>query len=225
MTRAEIVAMFRRDNPAITKKVASDSVVHDWLLVGDKDFCVKTRCIVTDFAFNSVVTTSVYSTRYDLTAQNSKFYDIDDSPGGGVSFDDEPLDEKSPAELDEEDDGWRTADAGTPEAYYRRGKWLYFDTPVETADLEIRVYATLISDDFDNDSKTPFNQLAYLEPFHSGLLLYLKYKGKAKKGKPRESQNAMLEYIDYCKWVRTELGGGRHRPIQFRPLSNAYNPQ
>ena len=221
MTREEIVAMFRRECPEITDRVVKDPVLHDWLLIGDKNFCTRTRCIVTDFTFNSVVSTSVYATKYDLTAQESKFYDIDDCPGGGVSFDDEPLDETSPAELDENNDGWRTSSAGVPEAYYRRGKWIYFDKPVETAGKVIRVYASLISDDFDDDSKTPFNQLTYLENFHSALIMYLKWRSKRNK---QEAREALSDYVDYCNWAKKEISGGKNRPVTFQPVTNMYNP-
>ena len=201
MTRAEIVAMFKVDNPEITERVITDAQLHNWCKIGDKEICAKTRCIISDFTINSVATTSVYLTRYDLTAHEPKFYAIDDYSGGGVSFDDDPLDLTSISQLDEEDENWRTRSAGTPEKYYRRGKWLYFDRPIETADEEIRIYCALISNSFDDDNKLPFNQLTYLEAFHYSVVLYLQKKAKMKIGNKADELKALSEY----KLVRLEL--------------------
>lgn len=217
MTRAEIIDMFRAENPEITERVATNTVLNNWCEVGDKLICALTRCIVGDAVFNSVASTSSYDTRYNLTAEITKFYDIDDYPGGGVSFDDDPLDKTSVAELDNENSSWRTRAAGVPEKYYRRGKWLYFDRPIKTAALEIRVYAVLISDDFDNDSKTPYNELEYLEPFHNGINKYLQWQAKLKVGKPEEGPIAQKEFYDFAAMMKKVIGGGKYSPIYFQP--------
>jgi len=94
MIRSEIFTAFRAECPEITERVVGDSLLAVWAKLGDKLVCALTRCIVSDFTFNSVATSSVYSTRYDLTTEESKFYDIDENPGGGVSFNDVPLDKR-----------------------------------------------------------------------------------------------------------------------------------
>lgn len=217
MTRAEIIAQFRAENREITTRVATDTVLENWLLLGDKEVCAITRCIVSDVVFNSVVSTSVYDTRYDLEAEIDKFYDIDEFPGGGVSFDDKSLTKTTVAELDKESPTWRTGSAGTPKKWYRRGGNLYFDRPVSTADLEIRVYTVLVSDDFDDDDIMPFNQLGYLEPFHSSLVKYLQWKAKEKVGKPGEGAKARQEFLDYCQWMKKMIGGNKYGPIRLVP--------
>ena len=217
MLRPGIISQFRAENPEITDRVVADAVLNSWLLSGDKEVCAITRCIVSDVTFNSVVSASVYLTRYDLTALISKFYDIDDLPGGGVSFDDDPLDKTTVAELDMDDEDWRTRSAGTPEKYYRRGKWLYFDYPVKTAGKEIRVYAVLVSDDFDSDNLMPFNNLSYLEPFHNSLVKYLQWKAKEKVGKSEEGTKARQEFIDYANWMKKQIGGNKYSSIYFQP--------
>jgi len=223
MTRAEIIAMFRTENPEFTERALPDTRLHAWCKIGDKEIAAETRCIVSDTTFNSVVTTSVYSTRYDLTDKISKFFDIDDYPGGGVSYDDEPLEKTTIAELDEENYNWRTRSAGTPDKYYRRGKWLYFDYPVKTADKVIRVYAVLISDDFDDDSKTPFNQLTYLEPYHYSLVLFLQKKAKMKRGNTAEEAKAIAEFSAYIKWMKRMLGAARLKSMKFQPTEGLYS--
>lgn len=224
MNRAEIVTMFRTENPEISSRVISNALLHEWILIGDKEICAETRCVVSDFTFDSLVTSSVYLTRYDLTTQESKFYDIDDYPGGGVSFDDEPLEKTSVAALDEEDENWRTRSAGTPDKYYTRGKWLYFDRPVETAGEEIRVYAVLVSDDFDNDNKAPYNELTYLEPFHYAVVLFLQKKAKMKVGKRVDELKAIREYNAYITWMKKMIVSKKAVSIQFRPTPNRYQP-
>ena len=222
MTLSDILEKFRRENPDVTIRVADDSTVKDWMLSADKEACAIARCIVGDVTFNSVTSTSVYNTKYDLVANVPKFYDIDNYPGGGVSFDDDPLDKTTVAELDQENEGWRTGSAGTPEKYYRRGKYLYFDCPVKTSGLEIRVYASLISDDFTGNDQTPYNGLSYLEPFHSAILKYLEWKGKTKVGKPGEAQAKRQEFIEYAQWMKSQLGGNKYSPIRFTK-SSAYS--
>jgi len=217
MTRNEIIEAFRDENPTIDKRVVSDAVLYDWCKVGDKIICALTRCIVTDVAFDSVVTTSVYNTRYDLSHEIDKFYDIDDFPGGGVSYDDDPLEKTTVAELDELTPNWRTNSAGTPDKYYRRGKWLYFNCPVSTAAKEIRVYAVLVSDDFDNDSKTPYNELSYLEPFHNGINKYLQWQAKIKTRETQDAATAKAEFYDYATWMKKMIGGNKFGPIRFIP--------
>lgn len=222
MILSETISTFRSDNPEITDRVASDALVKVWCGMADKETCAIARCIVTDEVISSVVSTSVYSTRYDLVTNISNFYDIDDFPGGGVSFDDDPLEKTTVAELDQEDSSWRERSAGTPDKYYRRGKWLYFDRPVETASLEIRVYAVLLSDDWTEDNTMPFNQLAYLEPFHPAILLYLKWKAKQKIGETGEAQQARQDFLEYANWMNKTLGGNKFSPIKFRK-SGAYS--
>ncbi len=225
MILSAIIEMFRTENAEITDRRITDALLKNWAKFADKEICAITRCIVSDVNFHSVASTSVYDTKYDLSTQISKFYDIDDFPGGGVSFDDEPLVKTSVAELDAEDSSWRKRSAGTPEKYYRRGKYLYFDYPVKTADLDIKVYAVLVSDDFDDDNITPYNQLGYLEPFHYGIVKYLQWKAKAMIGKPAEGQLAQKEFYDYAQFMKKQIGGNKFSPIRFQSPTGIYNPQ
>jgi hypothetical protein len=216
MTRTEIIARFRGENAEITDRVLTDTVLNSWLEEGNIEVCIKTRCIVTDATFDSVATNSVYDTKYDLSALIPNFYDIDKYPGGGVSYDDDPLDETTVSDLDAKGSSWRTRAAGTPEKYYRRGKYLYFDYPVETAGGEIRVYAILKPDAFNNDSLEPYNGLLHLEPFHYALVLYLQKRAKMKVGKSGEELKAMQEYDRYVEWMKREINKGKFSPIVFR---------
>ena len=222
MTLSDIIARFRRENPEVTDRVADDPVVKDWAFDADKEICAITRCIVGDFTFDSVVTTTVYNTKYDLISKIPKFYDIDDYPGGGVSYDNDPLDKTSVAELDSEDKDWRTRSAGIPDKYYRRGQYLYFDYPIKTAAKEIRVYAVLISDDFTEDSQTPYNGLSYLEPYHPGISEYLNWKAKTKIGKPGEAQLKRQQFLDYANWMKKQIGWNKYSPIYIKK-SGAYS--
>jgi hypothetical protein len=222
MTRDEIIETFRAEYPEITDRVIGDALLAAWCKTGDKVICAQSRCIISDVTFDSVVTTSVYDTKYDLTLKIPKFYDIDSYPGGGVIYDEEPLDKTTIAKLDAEHSGWRSNSAGTPEAYYRRGAWLYFDCPVSTVKV-IRVYCVLISDDFDSADLMPYNQLAYLEPFHYALVKYLGWKAKLKAGKPGEAQEAATELAQFISWMKKELSGGKYTDILFRGPSSPSN--
>ncbi len=223
MTLTQILTMFRTENPEITERVITDALLKDWALVGDKEICAITRCIVSDATFSSVVTTSVYDTKYDLTALIDKFYDIDETYGG-ITFNNNPLKKTSIAKLDEDDESWRSRAAGTPEEYYRRGKYLYFDRPVKTAGLTIRVATILKSSDLTGINQKPYNELDYLEPFHYGVVKYLQWKAKEKVGKPGEGDKAAKEFYAYAEWMKKMTTGGKAVPIVFRPKKNLYQP-
>jgi hypothetical protein len=222
MTRSQIISSFRAENKEFPANVISDTVLNSWALAGDKIVCALSRCIVGDTVFNSVATTSVYNTKYDLTNLISKFQDIDEYPGGGVSFNNKPLDSTTVSELDEETPNWRTRSAGIPLKYYRRGKFLYFDRPVATADLEIRVYTVLVSDDFDNDNKTPFNQLSFLEPYHNAINKYLQWQAKISKAEPQDAQKSEKDFYDFISMMKKNLSGGKYGSIRFQPKTG-YN--
>lgn len=223
MTLDDILTALRAECPDITDRVVTDPLLKIWAKQGDKEITAITRCIVSDYTFNSVTSSSVYTTRYDLTAMIPKFYDIDDFPGGGVSFDDEPLTKTTVSELDSEESGWRTRGAGIPEKYYRRGKYLYFDYPVSTANKEIKVYCSLISDDFTGDSSTPFNGLTYLEPYHVAIVKYLIWRAKLKVGKPNEGASAGKEFSEYIQWMKQQLGGNKFSTIRIKSKGNIYH--
>lgn len=215
MTRKEIIDDFRVENPDITINVISDALLNVWCKKADKEVCAITRCIIDQNG--TVIETAENDTHWDLTAKITKFYDIDEWPGGGVSYDDDRLTKTTIAELDDESPSWRTRSAGTPKKYYRRGKWLYLDRPVDSNIKDIRIYSVLISDNFDDDDKTPYNGLTYLEPFHDAIGKYLQWKGKAKKGKPEEAGLAKTEFFDYCQWMKKMIGGGKYTEIRFEP--------
>lgn len=219
MNRYDIRQAFRGECPEITDRVISDTTLNSWLLTGDKSVSAIARCIIGETTLTSVASSTVYTARIDLVDSITKFYDIDDYPGGGVVFDNEPLIKTSVAKLDEDTGGyWRDRSAGKPEEYYRRGKWLYFDRPVSSsyASKDIIIYSVLISDDFDDDTIMPFNNLSYLEPFHHSLVLYLKWRAKSSVGKAGEGELAKNEFMTYTNWMKSVIGGGVHAPILYR---------
>ena len=217
MTRTEIIERFRQENPEITANVVSDANLRSWCLIGDKETCAKARLIVT----NGTIDTVTSQANYDLNSLTN-FFDIDENPGGGVSIVDDDgretrLKKRSKSELDDLHTSWRTEASGTPKDYYRRGKYLYL-RPAPTSSMDfMNIDYVAISDDFNDDNATPFNQLAHLEPFHYALVLYLKMRAKAKVGKPEDAQTAMAEYDGYIKWIKKEIGGGKYGAISFRP--------
>jgi len=216
MNRKEIIARFREENPEITKSVASDSVLESWAEVGDKEICARVRLVKGQKTFSSAVGIDAYN----LSVKIPKFYDIDEYPGGGVAYDNDRLRLETVASLDERRENWRDASNGTPFDYYRRGPDVVLGRKPD-AIKDIEIYTVLVSDDFDDDSKLPFNQLSYLEPFHYSLVLYLKmrvFMGKVKKKDP--AAMAKLEYEDYVKWMKNEVDRGIYTAIQIRPPTN-----
>lgn len=213
MNRLEMREDFRAENPEIPERVIPDATLNSWAKKGNREICAFTRCIVTNVSetFNATVDLQ----HYDLEALIENFYDIDDLPGGGVYYDDEPLEKTTPAELNQKKRSWRTVDSGTPKFYFRRGKNLWFDRAPDD-DLEIAVDCILVPDDFDSDTVTPYNDLSHLSPFHDGLLKYLQFRAKSKVGKEDEAQKAKKEYEDYLVWMKKQVSSAKHSSIQMR---------
>ncbi len=211
--------MFRTENPEITTRVISDALLDSWLLIGNLEVCAETRCIVdTD---GITIGTTENDTTYDLTSEISNFFDIDEYPGGGVTYNGKRIEEKTMAQLDHEKPNWRGNSSGTPESYYRRGKSIFFEKAIDDNAYDIKVYSVLIPEAFDNDSKTPYNEQTWLEPYHYAMVLFLQKKAKMKVGKTNEEAKALQEYASYIVWMRKMIGGGKYTKRSFT-RSGAY---
>ena len=212
MTRGEAIARFREECPEITSRTITDAVLQGWCEVGEKEVAAKTRIIKGDTTFSSVIGVD----SYDLTDKITNFFDIDELPGGGVIYDNDPLEKTSIAELDQENETWRSNANGTPYKYFRRGNFLKFEKPA-SAVKDIQVYTILISDAWDDDNKEPFNELSYLDPYHYIMVLYLIKRGKKKIGKPEDIAAANSEYYEFLNWMKSEENQGTHCAIQLKP--------
>lgn len=213
MIRSEIVQMFRDENPEIPSRVINDTTLNGWCLLADKQFCAATRCIVDQDG--TEWDSAEDDEYYDLTDKITNFFDIDDYPGSGVLYNNKRLEKATMAELDQESASWRDRESGTPKKWYRRGKYLYLDRPIDTASIKVKVYAVLRSTDWSTDVE-PFNQLEYLEPYTEAITLYLAKRAKAKIGKPEEAAAAQKEWVDYLAWAKQQLGANKFSPIYFR---------
>ena len=213
MIRSEIIQKFRDENPEITSRVLTDTTLNSWLQAGDKEFCCETRCIVDQ---GTTITTVANEQYWDLTAEITNFYDIDKTSASGVTYNGKALKYKAMSELDIESNNWRARDAGIPQSWFRRGKYLWVDRKVDSAADDIVVYSALLSNDWITDI-APYNALAYLEPFHPAMVLYLTKRAKAKVGKPEEAMAAAQEYASYLIWAKKQLGATRFGAIHLVP--------
>ena len=109
MNRAEIIAKFREENPKITERVVSDTVLNNWLLQGNLRFCTLSKCIVGE----STIQSEANQRSYDLTTLIPLFLDIFEYSGGGVWYDGENLDKETPAGLTVINSQWRSLDSGS----------------------------------------------------------------------------------------------------------------
>lgn len=212
MNRGQVIARFREECPEITTRTISDAVLQSWCIVGEHEVCAKARLIKGDKTFPSIIGIDAY----DLTDKIAKFYDIDDLPGSGVIYDNDQLTKTSAAELDQLNESWRDNSNGTPDKYFRRGKFLNFEQPPDAV-VDIQVYTILVSDDWNDDNIDPFNQLSYYEPHHYVMVLYLIMRAKSKVGKPQEKADAKAEYKDYVDSMKEVEDRGDHSAIQLKP--------
>ena len=211
MTRREIIDMFRGENRDITSRVADDTVLGNHLKIGNQDFCIRTKCIRKDDTIQSVKDVR----GYDLTARLSDFYSIDELSGGGVAYDDDRLDERTIARLDQERSRWRTEGSGTPEYYYRQMNILNLVPTPGTSDKDIVIHYISLPDDFNDDNLTPFNELQYLESFHYVLVKYLEWKMMPKIGKRQDAAAAREEYLWLTRDARKQIVGSTFGPTYF----------
>lgn len=216
MNRGEIITRFREENPEITTNVVTNAVLQSWVEVGDQEVGVRTRLIKSSATFTATIDQDTYSLVNEIT----KFYDIDEYPGGGVAFNNKRLTLETPSSLDVKRPSWRTATSGTPKDYYRRQGNIVLGKPPSTAST-IKVYTILVPNALDDDTKLPFNELSYLEPFHYSLVLYLKmrtFMGKVKK--KDMGMAAQQEFESYIKWMNGEINRGIYTKIQIKAPIN-----
>ncbi len=219
MTRTEIISKFRQENPEVTANVISDTILKSWLQTGDKETCAKSRLIVGTEEDIPIIEDQ---SRYDLTSLISKFFDVDELPGGGISIIDSSNREQrliklSKSELDVKFKGWRTASSGVPKYYFRRGQYFYIYPAPGSSIQTMNVDFVAISDPFDNDDETPFNQRLDLEPFHQALVFYLTWRAKQKLEKPEDAATAMANYNLYLAWMEKTIGGSKYGSIYLQP--------
>jgi len=213
MTRGDIISRFRQENPSVTKNVATSAVLQSWTEIGNLEIATKARLIRGETTFPSIID----KTEYNLTTEIPKFYDIDELPGSGVIYDNRQIDSKSISLLDQQRPSWRTQANGVPRDYYRRNQFLNLGRK-PSAVKDILVYTVLIADPLDDDSKTPFNQFAHLEPFHYALVLYLEKRVYGNKVIRKFSEmTATEEYNAYVSWITKETQRGIYDNIQIRP--------
>lgn len=215
MTRAELRAKFRAENPEVTVRVISDTTLNEWMKTANKEVCCETRCIVTNES--EIIESIVGRKYYDLESEISNFHDIDDMPGGGVYYDDKPLLKASPGEMNRLSRSWRTASNGTPKRYWRRGKYLRLDRGPDTANVDIAVDCILRPEDFDADSKEPFNGLQHLQDFSDSINKYLQWRTKDLIGKEGESDKAFKNYLTYIAWMKKRVKGSKYGAIYIQP--------
>ncbi|GEM_PF-2735229 len=220
MNRLDLRTRFRIENPEITERVLTDAQINSMLIEGNINFAVQARMIVSTVTIPSVLNVKVY----DVTLAEPKFVDIDEFPGGGVSYDNKRLDMVSKSQLDNDNKGWRNNSSGVPNKYFRRGKNIIFNRPCSKSGLNIDIDCVLIPDSFDDDNKEPFNQLSYLTPFHYGLVLYLQGRAKMKIGKDQDKSMAMIEYQSYVEWCKKTLQGGKIGKVSFRSPDSYISP-
>lgn len=210
--------MFRNENPEITDRVISDALLNDWLLQGNKEVCASTRCIVDD---GTTIGTTEDDTSWNLESNITNFFDIDAYPGGGVTYNKKRLEEVTMAQLDQEKPNWRSNSSGTPKKYYRRMDNIYTEKPIDSNAYDLKVYSVLKPNDFDDDAKSPFNELGYLEVYHYSMVLFLQKKAKMKISKETEEGKAGQEFAGYVIWMKKMLGGGKYTKKQYN-RSGAY---
>lgn len=214
MTRLELRQKFRAENPEITSRVVTDSELNEWMKTANQEICCETRCIVTNATqtFNSTINVQFY----DLESRITRFYDIDDMPGGGVYYNNLPLEKSSPAQMNLIKKSWKSSEAGTPKRYWRRGKYLWFDVKPSASNVTIGVDCILYPEDFDGDSEEPFDGLDHLQVYSDGINKYLQYRSKDKVGKDDEGLKAQKRYLDYVAWMKKRVSGAKFSSIYVR---------
>lgn len=219
-TRQEIREDFRAENPEIDIRVITDATLNVWMKKANKEICCETRCIVSNVSKTFTTTSGLQY--YDLESLIDKFFDIDDMPGGGVYYNDEPVDKASPSEMNVKKHKWRSADSGTPSYWWLRGQYLWFDKAPDAAQ-DVDVDCILLADDLTSDAQQPFNGLSHLQVYTDSISKYLQWRCKAKVGKNDEASIAKKEYLEYLQWMKKSVKRMKAAIIQMRPKSYPTN--
>lgn len=218
MLMSDIIQRFRDENPELDQSVIPDSVLMQWLLIGDQEVCMKARLIILEDVILSAV---VGQGTYNLTPLNPLFFDINEMPGGGVSYFTattyKRLTKTTKSYLDANNSQWRTASTGVPKYYYRSGNNIVVYPKPNSTVVNFTLDLVLLSNPFNSLSITPYNQIPYLAPFHYALVLYLQWRAKGKIGKEDEAKSAYSLYESYVQWMIKTIGGGKYGAIEFRP--------
>lgn len=216
MTREELRQRFRAENPEITDRVITDTVLNVWLQIANEEVGCETRCIMSNTP--TVIDSIEDQQYYDLESNILRFFDIDDMPGGGVYYDDVPLTKKSAAEMNHIKRSWRTQDSGTPKYYWRRGKYLWFDKAPDDDDVEIAIDSILIPNSLTNDTQKPFNEIGNLQVYSEALSKYLQWRCKQKVGKQDEAVIAYNDYLKYVVWMKKRVKAAKLGSISIQPV-------
>ncbi len=219
MTRSEIISQFRQENPEVTARVITDTVLNSWLKEGNKNFCARTRCLV-DQEGTEIAGLVEGDDNFDLTDKITSFFDVDEWPGGGLVYNNKRLERVTIGDLDRRKSQWRTQGNGIPRKWFRRGPFVYLERGLPASPDTLLVYAVLKPTDWITDI-APYNAETHLEPFHYGMVEWLVWKAKKKVGKGSAEQKALASYLDYIKWVKNELGGGKYARIDLVPSEYA----
>ena len=215
MTRQELREKFRAENPEITDRVIGDATLNSWMETANEEVCCETRCIVTNET--EVFDSSTAGAFYDLESNITNFHDIDDMPGGGVYYDDEPLVKASPGEMNYKKRTWKSAASGTPKYYWRRGKYLWLHPAPDDDDIEIGVDCILRPDAFDSEDEEPFSGLGHLQAYSDAINKYLQWRCKSKVGKGEEAMTAEKDFASYVAWMKKRVKGSKYGSIYIKP--------
>lgn len=190
-TATQLVSTARdlaRDPSATGRARFTDAQILDFINEGQRDTIGATLCIRREYSFDTSSASSYY-------ALPSDFMQID-----RVLSDNQRLEEKSPAKLDQTSSEWET-ETGSPQNYYinfaSRTKIGIYPYPVSSSSTEtvkVEYYAQPIE---MVSTSTPFNSITELIPFQQMLSFYAASSMLAIDGLIPQSDRYMQRYLAY----------------------------
>jgi hypothetical protein len=219
MTRQEIREMFYEQTTEADKlRNAKETTIDSWLTEGEKDFVMRTYCIVEEYS----TTTTLNVRNYDLLDLEPLFLDVD-IDSGGVWYDDESLTQTTQSQLSNEDRKWRNHLGGTVNKWWLRKSTVWLDkNPKASKTLIVSIAKK--PNPLIQDSQIPFDELSYLEPYHIALVKYLQMRFKSSLGKEEGAMISKSEYEGYINECKDRLSTGRSGSASFEPMPGIYQP-
>jgi len=199
MNRGELRAKIKADYPEVNG-FWKDAQVNAEIDLAAIQVAFDTECLPADEKINLTADED----EYDLDDLLTDFLGLD-IEGGVHYYQDsywEPLDYKTPDELDEDEVEWRTMDSGDPDYYFTRGSKLVLVGPPDTTITDgLWVYFYQMPVAMTADADDPFNGEGYLKPLHPLICLLVGAAVKKAKEKYTDVKVILEEYAS-----RAEIG-------------------
>jgi hypothetical protein len=189
--RTMVRSLVRDNTPSSGSPVFSDTLLGEYINIIQREIAMNTWCIEDSHTYTIVAGQREYQFTSDMVAITR------------VTLDNELIEQKSIAKLDDSDTWEVNVQTATPTNYYVRHTTVSvigFDTfPSTSTDTSFTAWYVKNPTEMSSDTDEPFNGQARLEPFHYAIVLGASALISYAYGKPSDGDKYYTLYIDRVK--------------------------